>query len=159
MSTKGPQATSAPVTNSPQPTGSGVTIGKKVSIKGQLSSEEDLYLDGQIEGSINLPQSRLTVGESGNIQASIEARAVDVHGNVEGNVEARERIIIRSAANLVGDLKAATITIEDGAYCKGSIDIVRPATAKSDPAPSKKPAATASARRRRRATGTGSDDA
>ena len=127
-------------------TRSEATIGKTVSIKGQLFSEEDMYLDGQIEGAIHLPHSRLTIGKNGKIQANIEAREVDVHGDVQGNVQAGERITIRSAAKLVGDLTSATISIEDGAYLKGCIDIVRPATAKPAPAPSPKPAAAASTR-------------
>lgn len=130
MSTQASQPVPAPATVSSRSTRSEATIGKTVSIKGQLFSEEDLYLDGQIEGSINVSQSRLTIGKNGKIQANIEAREVDVHGDVQGNIEAGDRITIRSAANLVGDLKSATVSIEDGAYFKGCIDIVRPATSK-----------------------------
>jgi len=111
------------------------TIGKSVLIKGQLYSEEDLHLDGQVEGTLELPNSRFTVGKSGKVQANIKAREVDVQGTVHGNIEALEKITIRSAANLVGDLKSATISIEDGAYFKGSIDIVRPAPVKAPPPP------------------------
>jgi len=123
----------------PRVTRAEATIGKSVLIKGQLYSEEDLHLDGQIEGTLELPKSRFTVGKSGKVQASIKAREVDVQGTVHGNIEALEKITIRSAANLVGDLRSATISIEDGAYFKGSIDIVRPAPTKA-PAPPPAPA-------------------
>ena len=126
----------------PRVTRSEATIGKTVVIKGQLYGDEDLHIDGQIEGTIELPSHRLTVGKSGKIQASsIKARQVDVHGTVQGDIQAGEKITIRSAANLVGNLQSATISIEDGAYFKGSIDIVRPAPAKAPPpAPSPSPA-------------------
>ena len=110
-------------------------IGKTVVIKGEVYSQEDLYLDGQVEGAIELPGNRLTVGKSGKVHAGIKAREVDVHGTVHGNITAGEKITIRSAANLVGDLRSATISIEDGAYFKGSIDIVRPPAQKPAPAP------------------------
>jgi cytoskeletal protein CcmA (bactofilin family) len=103
-------------------------------IKGQIFSQEDLYVDGQIEGTVELPGNRLTVGKSGKVQASIKAREVDALGAVNGNIVAGERIIIRKDANLVGDLKSASVSIEDGAYFKGSIDIVRPPPAKPAPA-------------------------
>jgi cytoskeletal protein CcmA (bactofilin family) len=119
----------------PRVTRNEASIGKSVLIKGQLYSEEDLHLDGHLEGTLELPKSRLTVGKSGKVQAGIRAREVDVHGTVQGNIEAVEKITIRSAANLVGDLKSATISIEDGAYFKGSIDIVRPAPPKTPPPP------------------------
>ena len=109
-------------------------IGKSVVIKGQIFSQEDLYVDGQIEGTVELPGNRLTVGKSGKVQASIKAREVDALGAVNGNILAGERITIRKDANLVGDLKSASVSIEDGAYFKGSIDIVRPPPAKPAPA-------------------------
>ncbi len=116
------------------------TIGKTVLLKGQLYSDEDLHLDGQIEGTVELPANKLTIGKSGKVQANITARQVDIHGTVQGDVHAKEKITIRSAANLVGNLKSATISIEDGAYFKGSIDIVRPAPTKPPPPPAPAPA-------------------
>ncbi len=106
-------------------------IGKSVIIKGQIFSQEDLHLDGQIEGTLDLPANRLTVGQSGKIQANIRAREVDILGTVHGNIETAEKVTIRRAANLIGDLKCAAISIEDGAYFKGSIDIVRPVATKA----------------------------
>jgi cytoskeletal protein CcmA (bactofilin family) len=102
-------------------------IGKSVIIKGQILSREDLYLDGEMEGTVEVPEHRLTIGPHAKLQASIRAREVVVLGGVNGNVEASEKIDIRKDAKLTGDIKTGGIIIEDGAYFKGSIDIVRPA--------------------------------
>jgi cytoskeletal protein CcmA (bactofilin family) len=107
------------------PRGSGATIGKSVAIKGQVFAREDLIVDGEVDGSIDMPESRLTVGPNGKVNAGIKAREIVVLGTVLGNVEAVERIDIRKEAKLVGDIKTTRIVIEDGAYFKGSIDIVR----------------------------------
>ena len=104
-------------------------IGRTVTIKGDIRSDEDLQIDGQMEGRLDLGQHRLTVAPSGRVQANITAREVDVHGVVNGNVEAAERIIIRKNSKLIGDLKMASVVIEDGAYFKGSIDITQPQVA------------------------------
>ncbi len=101
-------------------------IGKSVIIKGQILSREDLYLDGEMEGTVEVPEHRLTIGPHAKLQASIRAREVVVLGSVNGNVEASEKIDIRKDARLTGDIKTGGIIIEDGAYFKGSIDIVRP---------------------------------
>jgi len=114
-------------------------IGKSVKIKGQIFSREDLYLDGEIEGTVEVPENRLTVGPHGRLQASVKAREVVVLGSVNGNVEATEKIDIRKEARLVGDIKTGRIMIEDGAYFKGSIDIVREAP-KPQAAPPARPA-------------------
>lgn len=101
-------------------------IGKSVVVKGQLFSREDLYVDGEIEGSVDMPESRLTVGPNGKVTASIKAREIVVVGTIHGNVEALEKIEIRKDAKLVGDIKTVRIVIEDNAFFKGSVDIVRP---------------------------------
>jgi cytoskeletal protein CcmA (bactofilin family) len=95
--------------------------------------QEDLYLDGEIEGVVELPENRFVVGKSGKVQANIKAKEVDVLGTVHGDIIAGERITIRRDATLVGNLKSSTISIEDGAFFKGSIDIVRPAPVKAAP--------------------------
>jgi len=106
--------------------GSGqASIGKAVKINGQIFSKEDLYIDGDVEGTVELHENRLTIGPNGRVQASVRAREVVVLGAIQGNVEASDRIDIRKEAKLVGDIKTARIVIEDGAYFKGSIDIVR----------------------------------
>jgi cytoskeletal protein CcmA (bactofilin family) len=107
------------------------TIGKAVKIIGQIFSKEDLYVDGDVEGTIECQDNKLTVGPNGKLQAGVRAREVVVLGQVKGNVEANDRIDIRKDARLVGDIKTARIVIEDGAYFKGSIDIVKPEPVKT----------------------------
>ena len=107
------------------------TIGRTVVIKGEVRCEEDLLIDGQLEGKLELGQHRLVVGPNGTVRAAIGAREVEVQGAVNGNVEAAERIILRKNAKLVGDLKMASVVIEDGAYFKGNIEITRPQEANS----------------------------
>lgn len=111
------------------PSGS-ATIGKAVMVKGQIYSREDLVIDGEVEGTVDVQEHRLTVGPNGKVVAGIKAREIVVLGSIQGNVEAADKIDIRKDAKLVGDIKAARIVIEDGAYFKGSIDIVRAETAK-----------------------------
>jgi len=110
---------------------SSATIGKAVKIIGQIFSKEDLYVDGDVEGTIECQDNKLTIGPNGKLQAGVRAREVVVLGQIKGNVEANDRIDIRKDARLVGDIKTARIVIEDGAYFKGSIDIVKPDTAKA----------------------------
>src|SRR5882724_137835 len=107
------------------------SIGKSVTIKGQIFSREDLVVDGEIEGAIELNDHRLTVGPNGRVRAGIKAREIVVLGSIDGNVEALDKIDIRKDAKLIGDIKTARIIIEDGAYFKGSIDIVKSDQAKS----------------------------
>lgn len=102
------------------------SIGKAVKIAGQIHSKEDLYVDGDLEGTVEAPDHKLTVGPNGTVHATIKAREVVALGTIQGNVEATERIEIRKDAKLVGDIRTARIIIEDGAYFKGSIDIVKP---------------------------------
>jgi len=98
-------------------------IGKSVVIKGELSGSEDLYVDGQVEGSISLKGNSFTVGPNGQIKASVEAKVVIVQGKLEGNVQASDRVELRKSAVLHGDISTQRISIEEGAYLKGKIDI------------------------------------
>ena len=102
------------------------TIGKSVVVKGELSGSEDLVIDGEVEGSISLRGQSLTVGPHGRVRANIEARNVILHGKVDGNVHATERVELRKTASLSGDISTARISIEDGAFFKGTIDIQKP---------------------------------
>ena len=102
------------------------SIGKAVKIVGQIFSKEDLYVDGDLEGTVELLEHKLTIGPNGNIHAGIKAREVVALGTIQGNVEAADKIEIRKDARLVGDIRTARILIEDGAYFKGSIDIIKP---------------------------------
>lgn len=102
-------------------------IGKSVVIKGELSGSEDLYLDGEVEGTIELQKNAITVGPNGRIRAHINAKEVIVHGKVDGNIRASDKVELKRTAVLVGDIQTQRITIEDGAYFKGAIDIQREA--------------------------------
>lgn len=102
------------------------TIGKSVVVKGELSGSEDLIVDGEVEGSISLRGQSLTVGPNGRVRANIEARNVIVHGRVDGDIHATDRVDLRKSASLSGDISTARISIEDGAFFKGGIDIQRP---------------------------------
>lgn len=102
------------------------TIGKSVVVKGELSGNEDLVIDGDIEGSITLRGQTLTVGPNGRVRANIEARNVILHGRVDGDIHATDRVDLRKSASLSGNISTARISIEDGAFFKGGIDIQKP---------------------------------
>jgi cytoskeletal protein CcmA (bactofilin family) len=106
------------------------SIGKAVTIKGEVFSEEDLYVDGALEGKVELVSHRLTVGPNGSVKTGvIKAGTLVVLGTVQGDVDARDKVEIRNGAMLTGNIRTARILIEDGAYFKGGVDIVRPASA------------------------------
>jgi len=109
-------------------TGDQATIGKGLFVKGEISGSESLFIDGKVEGSINLPGNRVTVGRNGQVAASINAREIVVLGKIRGNVSATDRVDIRAEGSLSGDVAAARISIEDGAFFKGGIDIRKPET-------------------------------
>jgi len=102
------------------------TIGKSLVIKGEVTGSESLYIDGRVEGSIHLPGNRVTVGRNGVVAANITAREVVILGKVLGNVVATDRVDIRNEGSLTGDVIAQRISIEDGAFFKGGIDIRKP---------------------------------
>jgi len=102
-------------------------IGKSVVVKGELSGSEDLYLDGEVEGSIEVRDHSLIVGPHGRVRANVNARDVVVHGKVDGNIRATERVELKKSAVLVGDISTQRIVIEDGAYFKGAIEIQKEA--------------------------------
>ena len=121
------------------------TIGKSVVVKGELSGSEDLFVDGQVEGSIALRGQSLTIGPNGRVRANVEARNVIIHGQVDGNVAASERVELRKSASLTGDIATARIAIDDGAYFKGTIDIQKPESPRVEPKPQVKAAVAPSA--------------
>ena len=102
-------------------------IGKSVVVRGELSGSEDLFLDGEVEGSIELRDHHLTIGPNGRVRASVNAREVVVHGHLNGNVRGTERVELKKSAALTGDIATQRIVIEDGAFFKGSIDTQREA--------------------------------
>ena len=114
-----------------EPRGGAATLGKAVKVVGQIFSREDLYVDGEVEGTVEALEHKLTIGPNGVVRATVKAREVVALGTIQGNVEAAEKIEIRKDAKLTGDIRTARIIIEDGAYFKGSIDIVKPEPAKA----------------------------
>jgi cytoskeletal protein CcmA (bactofilin family) len=105
--------------------GGAASLGKNVTVKGQIFSREDLTVDGEVEGTIECHEHRLTIGPNARVQAGLKAREVVIYGSIQGNVEAADKIDIKKEAKLVGDIKTTRIMIEDGAYFKGSIDITK----------------------------------
>ena len=103
------------------------TIGKSLVVTGEVTGSESLYIDGKVEGTINLPGNRVTVGRNGQVAANITAREIVVQGRIVGNVTASDRLDVRSEGSLTGDVVAQRISVEDGAFFKGKIDIRRPA--------------------------------
>jgi cytoskeletal protein CcmA (bactofilin family) len=102
------------------------SIGKSLVIKGEVTGSEELYIDGRVEGSINLSGNRVTIGKNGAVAANISAREIVILGKVRGNLTASDRVDIRSEGSLTGDVLTQRISIEDGAFFKGGIDIRKP---------------------------------
>jgi cytoskeletal protein CcmA (bactofilin family) len=121
MSTAGP---AAPVLEKPVSHGPAV-IGKSVTIKGEIFSREDLTIDGEVEGSVELQEHRLTVSANGRLRANVKAQEVVVLGSIQGSVQATHKIDITKRASIIGDIKAPRIETEDGAFLKGRVDTQR----------------------------------
>jgi len=128
-------------------------IGRSVVIKGEITGAEALFIDGRIEGTINFPENRVTIGRNGNVAANITAKEVVIMGKVQGNVEAADRLDIRSEGVLSGDVITHRISVEEGAILKGGVEVRNPekkdqkpqvqAQAQNKPEPPKALAATA----------------
>ena len=123
MTPSEPASIPRPVATTTTSTSDQATIGKSLVIKGEVTGSESLYIDGRVEGSINLSGNRVTIGRNGVVAANISAREIVVLGKVRGNLTASDRVDIRSDGSLTGDVVAARISIEDGAFFKGGIDI------------------------------------
>jgi cytoskeletal protein CcmA (bactofilin family) len=108
-------------------TGEFAHIGKSVVIKGEVSGSEDLYVDGSVEGKIELRNHSLTVGPNGNIRADVTAKSVVIQGKLDGSVNASDRVELRKAAVVNGDVTTQRIAIEEGAFLKGKVDIQKEA--------------------------------
>ena len=119
------------VTQTVKAPSSGGSLGSTMTVKGEIYSRDELFVDGEIHGAIEL-HHRLTVGPNGKVRANVKAKEVVVHGSIHGNVQSAEKIIIREKGSLVGDIMTAGIVIEDGAYFKGSIDIVKAESSKAE---------------------------
>jgi cytoskeletal protein CcmA (bactofilin family) len=100
-------------------------IGKSVIVKGELSGSEDLYVEGQVEGKIELHDNSLTIGPNGRVRADVSGKGVIVQGKLEGNINVSERAELKKSAIAVGDIVAKRLAIEEGAYYKGKIDVQR----------------------------------
>ena len=108
-------------------TGEFAHLGKSVVIKGELSGSEDLYVDGTVEGTIQLQGNNLMIGPNGQVHADVNAKGVVVQGKLEGNIRASDRVEMRKSAVILGDIVTQRIVIEDGAYFKGKVEIQREA--------------------------------
>ncbi len=108
------------------------TIGPSIQIRGDLAGDEDLVVQGRVEGTITLKQNLVTIGQEGQVNATVNARVVVVEGRVEGDLNGEEQVMLKSSANVRGNIAAPRITVEDGAHFKGSIDMESEAPRKSD---------------------------
>jgi len=106
----------------PQP-GGPATIGRSISVRGEVSGDEDLLIQGQVDGSVELGQHCVTVGSDGRVKANIVARVVTVEGSVEGDLTAQEQIVLRGSARVQGDIRAPRVVLEDGASFRGLVDM------------------------------------
>jgi len=120
--------TSRDTARSTPATGERASIGRSITIRGEVSGEEDLLIQGHVDGSVNLKQQVVTVGREGQVKADITGRVVNVEGEVEGNLKAEEQVILRSSARVQGDITAPRVVLEDGANFRGGIDMGEPAT-------------------------------
>lgn len=107
----------------PAPRSDAAILTRGICIKGELTGKADLVIDGDVQGSIRLGDSRLTVGQLGNIRANIEASEIVVRGQVQGNLRGRERVVLGSSCHVLGDLEAPRVAIEDGAKFKGRVEM------------------------------------
>jgi len=99
------------------------TIGPSIVVKGEVSGNEDLLIQGQLDGSVALGLNAVTVGDGGRVKADITGRIITIEGKVEGNLEAKEQIILRGTATVQGDIKAPRVVLEDGASFRGLVDM------------------------------------
>jgi len=130
--TMAPLDSSYPTSVTDRASGGNARLGASLHVKGEITGNEDLTIDGSVEGLVHLEDRKLTIGASARLTADVIAREVVVYGNVKGNLRARDRIEIKKDGSVVGDLTTARIMIEDGAYFKGSIEIDKAGEASSD---------------------------
>src|SRR5450755_1517841 len=116
-----------PATSADRSSSGTARLGASLHVKGEITGNEDLHIDGSVEGLVQLEERKLTIGASAKVTADVVAREVVVYGTVKGNLRAKDRIEIKKDGSVVGDLTTARIMIEDGAYFKGAIEIDRSA--------------------------------
>jgi cytoskeletal protein CcmA (bactofilin family) len=112
------------------------TIGKSVQIRGEVKGSEDLLVDGLVEGTVTLSESRLTIGANARVQANVSARDVVILGTLNGNISATGRVELRAGCRVVGDLKAARLAIEENAVFTGKVDLLQSSGSAEKPAAS-----------------------
>ena len=112
-----------------KPAEGSTVLGKSVSIKGDLVGTEDLFLDGEIDGTIRLPEARLTIGPNGKARADVDVRDLIVFGQVTGKINATGRVDLRQSATVLGDIQAGTLSIEESASLKGRVELTAAQTA------------------------------
>ena len=105
------------------PRGGGATIGPSITIRGEVTGEEDLIVQGHIEGTINLKEHNVTIGKEGQVVADVHGRIIEVDGSVEGDLHGQEQILMRRTGRVKGNVKAPRVTLEDGCRFKGAIDM------------------------------------
>ncbi len=113
-------------------TNEGTILGKAIAIRGEITGRENVFLDGELDGSIHLTDANVTVGPAGRVQADIEAREIEVHGTVRGTLQAAERVRIGRSGKLTGDILARRVAVEEGAVIRGSVEITRPGEARPE---------------------------
>jgi cytoskeletal protein CcmA (bactofilin family) len=120
-----PEPRAAPVepTLKPRPTREAATIGPSISIHGDVSGDEDLIVQGHVEGTVTLQKHSVTVGKEGRIKANVRAKSIEVEGQVEGDLHGEEQVVVRRSGNIRGNVVSPRVTLEDGCRFKGSIDM------------------------------------
>lgn len=121
-----PSPSPAPMGSEPARRTDRATIGPSIFIKGDLSGEEDLVIEGRVEGKVDLKQNNVTIGKNGKVRADVFGRVVTVEGEVTGNVFAREQALLRQSGEIRGNITAPRVVLEDGSRFKGSIDMEAP---------------------------------
>jgi len=116
--------------------GTVANIGKSIIFKGELSGDEDLTIDGRVEGNVSLPGNELTIGANAQITAEVSAKAVQVVGKISGNITASERIEVHASGEVKGDIRAPKLLIQEGAVVNGAIQMTDVGTAATKPTPS-----------------------
>lgn len=136
----GPQQTTPSEPSSPEPAAAPArsdqaVIGPSITIEGDVTGEEDLLIQGRVNGSVELGKHSVTVGSEGKVKASIQGRMVTVEGSVEGNLVGQEQVVLRSSAEVQGDIKAPRVVLEDGAGFRGGVDMGESGTESSATSP------------------------
>lgn len=119
----GPAKTTANPTSPPKRGSGSATIGPSIKIKGDVTGDEDLVIQGRIDGTVNLKKHNVTVGPEGRVKANIFGRSVVVDGEVEGDLQGEEQIVLRRTAKVQGNITAPRVTLEDGATFRGGVDM------------------------------------